>query len=355
MNETEQIRRAQQGDNDAWTALVQQQQQSVFRLAYLLLGNADDAEDVAQESFLRAHRALDRFDAERPLRPWLLRITKNLAHNRRRSLRRYLAALARWRRAAPVDHATGIDTSNEPAAQWAARERAESTWRAVQQLSPRDQEVIYLRYFLTLSVAEAAQALGVAEGTLKSRTHRALGRLSRRDRGGLSGLAMKNMGRGNSRKDANFTGLERQLRNVTRDFVYPPTPDMAAHLRRLNAPCRVDGSLHSAHAAGVGTGRARAALCPVERADSARQRGGVAANWRGAHPARRADGDRHAAAGHAARDCHVCANARAARQHFRPLRRDNAGRRACAARYPAAFAPNIRPIWMHRITLLCSA
>ncbi len=177
VNEPEQIRRAQQGDEAAWTALVRAQQQAVFRLAYLLLGNADDARDVAQETFLRAQRALARFDAERPLRPWLLRITKNLAHNQRRSLRRYVAALARWRQAAPVDEAVGVDTNSDPTAQWAARERAESTWRAVQQLSPRDQEVIYLRYFLELSVAETGQALGVAEGTVKSRTHRALGRL----------------------------------------------------------------------------------------------------------------------------------------------------------------------------------
>ena len=65
----------------------------------------------------------------------------------------------------------------EPAIQQAAHEQAESTWRAVRQLPPRDQEVIYLRYFLELSVAEVAQVLGVAEGTVKSRTHRALGRL----------------------------------------------------------------------------------------------------------------------------------------------------------------------------------
>ncbi len=172
MNEPEQIRRAQQGDEAAWTALARTHQEAVFRLAYLLTGDADDARDVAQETFVRAWRALGGFDDARPLRPWLLRIAKNLALNRRRSLRRYLAALGRWRQAAPAANAV-----DEPETQQAAQERAESTWRAVQQLSPRDQEVVYLRYFLEQSVAETGQALGVAEGTVKSRTHRALARL----------------------------------------------------------------------------------------------------------------------------------------------------------------------------------
>ena len=175
MNEPEQIRRAQQGDDAAWTALVHSQQQAVFRLAYLLLGNADDARDVAQETFLHAHRALARFEAERPLRPWLLRIAKNLAHNQRRSLRRYVAALGRWRQAAPVEQP--ITQRNNPETQVALQEQAQQVWAAVQRLQLRDQEVIYLRYFLELSVAETGQALGVAEGTVKSRTHRALARL----------------------------------------------------------------------------------------------------------------------------------------------------------------------------------
>ncbi len=94
MHEPDCIRRAREGDEQAWTALVRENQTAAFRLAYLLLGNADDAEDVAQEAFIRAHRALDRFDLERSFRPWLLGITRNVASNRRRSLRRYLPPLA---------------------------------------------------------------------------------------------------------------------------------------------------------------------------------------------------------------------------------------------------------------------
>ena len=74
---------------------MREHQQAVFRLAYLLLGDADEAEDVAQETFIRAYRALERFDASRPLRPWLLRIASNLASNQRRSIGRYFGALQR--------------------------------------------------------------------------------------------------------------------------------------------------------------------------------------------------------------------------------------------------------------------
>ncbi len=164
------IVRARRGDEAAWEALVLEYQQPIFRLAYLLLGDAAEAEDVAQEAFIRAFRALDRFDESRPLRPWLLQIAANLARNRQRSAGRYLQALARMVRGAP-EPVSSIGEQTEQ------RWEAETLWQAVRRLSAADQEIIYLRYFLELSEAEAAEALGVALGTVKSRMHRAMGRL----------------------------------------------------------------------------------------------------------------------------------------------------------------------------------
>jgi RNA polymerase sigma-70 factor (ECF subfamily) len=83
VTDPELIVRARAGNEAAWETLVRAHQQAVFRLAYLLLGNAHDAEDVTQEVFIRAFRALDRFDQDRPLRPWLLQITANQARNHR--------------------------------------------------------------------------------------------------------------------------------------------------------------------------------------------------------------------------------------------------------------------------------
>lgn len=170
MDQSDLIVRAQQGDGTAWEQLVRQHQDAVFRLAYLLLGDADDADDVAQETFIRAFGALDRFDTSRPLRPWLLRIATNLAHNRRRAIGRYLAAARRMFQFTP-DAVVNIEGRSSE------RWESQTLWLAVRRLSVVDQQVIYLRYFLDLSEAEMAATLNVASGTVKSRLHRALNRL----------------------------------------------------------------------------------------------------------------------------------------------------------------------------------
>ncbi|HRQ42291.1 MAG TPA: RNA polymerase sigma factor [Chloroflexota bacterium] len=160
------LRLARQGDEAAWEWLMAAHQQPVFRLAYLILGDGAEAEEVTQDVFVRAYFALDRFDESRPLRPWLLQITRNLARNRWRSWKRYWTAVQKWRQ-------------YEPEAITTPTEQQESTllWQAVRRLRPSAQEVIYLRYFLEMNEAETAVALGVQPGTVKSRLHRALKQL----------------------------------------------------------------------------------------------------------------------------------------------------------------------------------
>ncbi len=153
---------------------MQTHQQALFRLAFLMLGDAADADDVAQEAFVRAYRAIDRLDAGRPIKPWLLAITANLARNRRRSLTRFAGMLKRL----VFNEPALVVPMEQPVVHLAElRHRADALWRAVRQLRAADQEVLYLRHFLALSEAEAAEALGVAAGTVKSRSSRALARL----------------------------------------------------------------------------------------------------------------------------------------------------------------------------------
>lgn len=168
MSETELITRARRGDETAWEALVSQYQQVAFRLAYLLLGNSDEAQDVTQDAFIRAFRAIDRFDTTRPFRPWLLSITANLARNRQRAIGRYVEALRRMILADP-ELATNTDNNDGQ-----SRQASHRLWQAVRRLSSTDQEIIYLRYFLELSEAETSATLDIAHGTVKSRLHRAL-------------------------------------------------------------------------------------------------------------------------------------------------------------------------------------
>jgi RNA polymerase sigma-70 factor (ECF subfamily) len=169
LEESTLVRQAANGDAAAWEALMRQHQEAVFRFAYLLLGDPDDAEDVAQESFLRAWKYLKRFDSTRPLKPWLLSITSNLASNRRRSAGRYFAAVMRAFR----DEPTSMRIEEKSAQNLEAAELR----NAVQKLHPDDQQIIYLRYFLDLSVNETAQVMQVAEGTVKSKLSRALEKL----------------------------------------------------------------------------------------------------------------------------------------------------------------------------------
>ena len=169
MDEAAVVRHAANGDAAAWESLVGIHQEAVFRLAYLLLGDPDDAKDVAQESFLRAWRHLHSFDVTRPMRPWLLSIAANLARNRRRSAGRYFAALMRAFRDEPVSERIEEQSSRNL--------QARELWKAVQRLNVLDQQIVYLRYFLDLPVAETAEILNVPEGTVKSRLSRALEKL----------------------------------------------------------------------------------------------------------------------------------------------------------------------------------
>jgi RNA polymerase sigma-70 factor (ECF subfamily) len=170
LDEANLVSLAQRGDGAAWETLVHAYQEPVFRLAYLFVGDADDAEDVAQETFIRAFQNLHRFDPGRSLQPWLLSIAANLARNRLRSVSRYLAALQRLVHAEPKVTQSDARSPEQ-------KLDAQALWEALRKLKSGDQQVIYLRYFLELSEVEIAQTLEIPPGTVKSRLHRAMDRL----------------------------------------------------------------------------------------------------------------------------------------------------------------------------------
>ena len=162
--------RAQRGDSRAYEELIRPHQEIAFRVAYVITRNAADAEDAAQEALLKSWRALGRFRAGEPLRPWLLRIVANEARNRRRSAGRreqlVLRAAASPGEAAPSPEGAVLDA--------AERERLLA---ALEQLPEPGRDVLAYRYLLDLSEDETAAALDVARGTVKSRSARALERL----------------------------------------------------------------------------------------------------------------------------------------------------------------------------------
>ena len=169
-DEEDLVRRARGGDADAYAALVRHHQAVAFRTALLICGDEAEAEDAAQDGFVKAQRALGGFRPGQPVRPWLLTIVANEARNRRRAAGRRAAATLRL--AAVPDRPA---TSPEEAL--LAAERRDTLLAGLGGLRPEDRLVIGCRYLLELSEVETAAALGVRPGTVKSRLSRALGRL----------------------------------------------------------------------------------------------------------------------------------------------------------------------------------
>jgi RNA polymerase sigma-70 factor (ECF subfamily) len=169
-DERELVLRAQRGDPRAYEELVKPHEEIAFRVAYVITRNAADAEDAVQDALVKAWRALGRFRAGEPLRPWLLRIAANEARNRRRSAGRRdslaLRAAESSGEAAPSPEDAVLDAAT----------RGELL-AALDELSADAREVLACRYLLDLSEEETAAALDIARGTVKSRSARALDRL----------------------------------------------------------------------------------------------------------------------------------------------------------------------------------
>ena len=155
----------------AYEELVEHHQATAFRVAWLITRSAPDAEEAAQDGFLKAYRSLDRFRDGAPFRPWLLRIVANEARNRRVAAQRRERLTLRAIGERPPEGGVGAE------AEAIAISMREDLIAAVAQLDQRDQLVIGARFFLELSEAETAAALGVRLGTVKSRLSRALTRL----------------------------------------------------------------------------------------------------------------------------------------------------------------------------------
>jgi len=180
------VARTLAGDDDAFAALVRIHQATVYNIAYRMVGQRETAQDLAQEAFLRAFKALDTFDLKRPFGPWLYRIATNLSINWVKRARLPTVSLD-----APYpadgDDAEPLavpDTSAEPAARFAQAEMQKQLRQIILSLPPDYRVVIELRHFQEMSYEEMAEALKAPIGTVKTRLFRA--RRLLRDR--LSGV-----------------------------------------------------------------------------------------------------------------------------------------------------------------------
>lgn len=157
------ILRARRGDAEAYGDLVARHQTSVFNICYRILHNRADAEDLAQETFIRALDRLHTFDLEREFSPWIRRVAANLCLNHIES----------HKSTAPLDEERDEDKTQSPGEQVEVRERSEQIRSALASLPPHYRLVVELRHYQELSYDEIASELNIPLSDVKSHLFRA--------------------------------------------------------------------------------------------------------------------------------------------------------------------------------------
>jgi RNA polymerase sigma-70 factor (ECF subfamily) len=169
-NEVAAILDAQQGDRAAFGSLVKAYQKRAYAIAYGFVGNREDALELAQESFVKAYRAISRFDTTMPFYPWLYRIVRNTCLNHIKKRKRRGESSLDGMMESGFDVSSGRD---EPAREAALGDIREAVGNALSRLSDDHREIITLRHIHELSYVEIAECLDIPQGTVMSRLHAA--------------------------------------------------------------------------------------------------------------------------------------------------------------------------------------
>lgn len=162
------IEQARQGDHVAFGRIVQAYQKPVYNLCYRMLGNQVEAEDAAQETFLRAYNNLHRYDPDRKFLNWILSIASNHSIDRLRRKRHIQV---------PLDDAPFVEQlhshDESPQARVERKEKADAVQHWIDQLSPNYRTPLVLLYWYDYSYEEIAETLKLSVPAVKSRLHRA--------------------------------------------------------------------------------------------------------------------------------------------------------------------------------------
>jgi RNA polymerase sigma-70 factor, ECF subfamily len=179
------VRRAVSGDAAAWEELVQRHYRRIYNVCYRFAGDADNAQDLTQEAFIKVYRTLSTYDSGKAaFMTWVTTITRNLLvdHFRKTKGDRITDSLD----TAPAEHEDALPLSEQiadarpsPDARVASREAQDMVHSALQKLSPELREAVILRDLQDMDYREIATALKVPEGTVKSRINRGRAELAR--------------------------------------------------------------------------------------------------------------------------------------------------------------------------------
>lgn len=170
--EGEWLIRAQNGDDEAFTLLVERYQNPVYNLCYRMLGSPQEAEDAAQESFWRAYQALKRYDRNRPFATWLLAIAAHYCIDQQRKQRVPIFEIEDWM------EETLPETTPSPEKQVSTAQDQAAIRAILVQLNPQDRAAIILRYWYDFSEEEISQTLKLSISAVKSRLFRARQKLA---------------------------------------------------------------------------------------------------------------------------------------------------------------------------------
>ena len=172
------LERIRNGDESGFEQLVKEHTGKVIGLAWRLVGNREEAEDLAQEAFLRLHRSLPDFRGESLISTWLYRTTTRLAidHLRRERIKRKLFFF-RQSNDAPDPVELASDPRQNPGREFLSQEAMQSLRRSLAKLSSRQQVIFTLRHYEGLPLKEIAEHLGLQTGTVKAHLHRAVTQL----------------------------------------------------------------------------------------------------------------------------------------------------------------------------------
>jgi RNA polymerase sigma-70 factor (ECF subfamily) len=175
MADSELISRAAGGDPTAFQALVERHRSMVYRVAYQFAGNHHDAEDIAQEVFIKVYRSLDRFRQDAQLSSWMYRIVMNACIDHRR--RQAPAGSAPFGEEAEQKLLNTVEATPGPEERAYAGELGQVLETEIARL-PHGQRIVFImRHHQGLKLSEIAEALGLAEGTVKRQLHAAVHRL----------------------------------------------------------------------------------------------------------------------------------------------------------------------------------
>jgi RNA polymerase sigma-70 factor (ECF subfamily) len=159
--------KAQKGDPQAFTYLVEKYQRPVYNLCYRMLGNAEDAEDAAQETFLKAYKAIKRYDLNRSFSTWLLSIAAHYCIDQIRKRRYKIVSVEDLPVPDLPDPSPGLETGLD------RREEQHRVRAVLNVLEPTDRAAVVMYYWYDFSYKEICQALSLSMSAVKSRLHRA--------------------------------------------------------------------------------------------------------------------------------------------------------------------------------------